>query len=232
MKTQLNHRQLPLTLLLLTQMACGKSPEGRTPAAAPGVSGRLEAGLRVLTFDPKAQDQHLRVYRGDYVRPELSTGEPFTLEIPALKVVQRFPGTADEPTHFKVPEAGSFDFRIGAAGGTIEAVEYRAAAYREISAKEAAPQIRNLKPVIVDVRTPGEFAGGHLEGAVLIPMQEFQRRLGELAPYKQVPVFVYCRSGNRSTVAAKLLVDSGFEDVINLRRGIVDWTQEGLPVVK
>jgi rhodanese-related sulfurtransferase len=232
MKTERNHRLLLLTLMLLTLMACGKSPQGRTPAAAPGVSGRLEAGLRVLTFDSKAQDQRLRVYRGDYVRPELNTGEPFTLEIPALKLVQRFPGAADEPTHFKVPDAGSFEFRIGAAGGTIEAVEYRAATYREVSAKEAALQIANLKPVIVDVRTPGEFAGGHLEGAVLIPVQEFQRRLGELAPYKQAPIFVYCRSGNRSTVAAKLLVDSGFENVINLRRGIVDWTQEGLPVVK
>ena len=186
----------------------------------------------MLTFDPVAQGQHLRVYRGDYVRPELSTGEPFTLEIPALKVAQRFSGTADEQAHFRVPDAGSFDFRIGPASGTIEAVEYRAANYREVSAREAAPMIANLKPVIVDVRTPGEFAGGHLEGAVLIPVQEFQRRLGELAPSKHVPVFVYCRSGNRSTVAAKLLVDSGFTDVINLRRGIVEWTQEGLPVVK
>lgn len=232
MKTKLNHRLLSLAFTLLVLMACGKSQQGRTPAAAPGVSGRLEAGLRVLTFDPKAQDQHLRVYRGDYVRPELSTGEPFTLEIPALKVAQRFPGTADEPTHFKVPDAGSFEFRIGVAGGTIEAVEFQAASYREVSAKEAAPLIANLKPVIVDVRTPGEFAGGHIEGAILIPVQEFQRRLGELAPSKQVPVFVYCRSGNRSTVAAKLMVDSGFANVINLRRGIVEWTQEGLPVVK
>jgi rhodanese-related sulfurtransferase len=65
-----------------------------------------------------------------------------------------------------------------------------------------------------------------------IYVQDFQRRLGELLPHKQDPVLVYCASGNRSTVAAKLLVDAGFVQVANLRRGISEWSREGLPTVK
>ena len=186
----------------------------------------------MLTFDPAANGQHFTIYRGDYVRPELSTGGAFTLEIPALEVSRRFPAAADEQPYFKVPEAGSFEFRIGTANGIIEAIEYAAAQYREVGAREAAGMIANVDPLILDVRTEREFVAGHLEGAVLIPVQEFQRRLGELSAHKQNPVLVYCATGNRSTVAAKLLIDSGFVQVANLRRGIAEWNREGLPTVK
>ena len=63
-------------------------------------------------------------------------------------------------------------------------------------------------------------------------MQEFQKRIGELAAHKDDPILVYCRTGNRSTVAAKLMIDAGFTQVVNLRRGIVDWSRQGLPIVK
>ncbi len=217
--------------ICLMSMSCGSSGEQSDPAQ-PSISGRVEAGLRVLTFDPAATDQSLRIYRGDYVRPELTGSESFTLEIPALGVTHTAPVPEGERAYFKVPEAGSFEFTIGSAGGVIEAVEYAASHYREVSARDAAGLIANLDPVILDVRTPGEFSGGHLEGAVLIPVQEIQKRLGELTAEKDRPVLVYCRSGNRSTVAAKVLVDAGFSQVVNLRKGINDWNREGLPVVK
>ena len=145
---------------------------------------------------------------------------------------RQFPAAADEHPYFKVPDAGSFEFRLGSASGTIDAIEYTAAQYREVGAQEAASLIANVHPVILDVRTEREFAAGHIEGAVLIPVQEFQRRLGELSTHKQDPVLVYCASGNRSTVAAKLLVDAGFVQVANLRQGIAGWNQAGLPTVK
>jgi rhodanese-related sulfurtransferase len=121
---------------------------------------------------------------------------------------------------------------VGELSGTLEVIEYQAAAYREVGAKEAAQIIANLKPFVLDVRTAGEFADGHLEGATLLPIQQMQKRIGELSSYRQEPVFIYCATGNRSTVAAKLLVDAGFEQVINLRRGIADWKAAGLPIVK
>jgi rhodanese-related sulfurtransferase len=224
---------VPLLLVLAIGLAaCDGSSGSRASDTRPAISGRLEAGLRVLTFDPAATGQRFTIYRGDYVRPELSTGGSFTLEIPALNVSRQFPAAAEEHPYFKVPDAGSFEFRVGEAGGVIDAIEYAAAQYREVGAQEAASLIANVRPLILDVRTEREFAAGHLEDAVLIPVQDFQRRLGELLPHKQDPVLVYCASGNRSTVAAKLLVDAGFVQVANLRRGFAEWSREGLPTVK
>lgn len=223
---------LLLLVLPLALAGCGGSTDKTESAPSQVISGRIDAGLRVLTLDPVATGQHVTIYRGDYVRPELSTGESFTLDIPALEVSRTFPAPADEHPYFKVPDAGSFEFRIGAAGGVIEAIEYTSPQYREVGAQEAAQLIANVGPLILDVRTEREFAGGHIDGAMLIPVQEFQRRLGELSAYKQSPVFVYCASGNRSTVAAKLLVDAGFVQVANLRHGIAEWNREKLPTVK
>ena len=62
---------------------------------------------------------------------------------------------------------------------------------------------------LLDVRTPGEFAAGHLEGALNIPVAELGRRLSEVPV--AVPVVVYCRSGVRSANAAQLLTARGYE---------------------
>jgi rhodanese-related sulfurtransferase len=68
---------------------------------------------------------------------------------------------------------------------------------------------------LVDVRTPGEFAAGHLPGAINIPLQQLDDRLAELEP-KDSPVVLYCRSGHRSGSAARTLKSSGFGMVYNL----------------
>jgi rhodanese-related sulfurtransferase len=226
------------TLLLAAVAACGDGSSSQADQAAqagqaaPTVSGRIENGLRVLTIDAAATDQHFVIYRGDYVRPEWSTGGALVLEIPSLGVSQGFPPAEGERGYFKVPDAGSFPFTAGGASGVIEAIEYVSASYSELGGREAADFIAAVDPLILDVRTGREFADGHLEGAVLIPVQELQRRMGELAGSEQRPVLVYCRTGNRSTVAAKLLVDAGFTRVANMRRGVVDWARQGLPLQK
>jgi phage shock protein E len=68
---------------------------------------------------------------------------------------------------------------------------------------------------LVDVRSPDEYAGGHLPGAVNIPVQELDRRLAEIGPADH-ELIVYCRSGHRSTRAAELLRQHGFTRVHNL----------------
>jgi len=209
-----------LLLLLFSLAACSGSKE--TPPRAitdQQVSGKVEGGLRVLTIDPADGSHHYRIYRGDYIRIRLTTSQPFTTP-------------EGEKPYIKVPDAGSFPFTIGEVAGVIEALEFRAEAYSEVSSQEASELIANLNPFILDVRTAGEFADGHIEGASLIPIQELQSRIGELKGREKDPLIVYCRSGNRSTVAGKFLVDAGFEQVINLRRGLVDWSRTGLPVVK
>lgn len=68
---------------------------------------------------------------------------------------------------------------------------------------------------LVDVRTPAEFANGHLPGAINIPVQELERRMGELER-KEQPVVLYCRSGHRSGRAARMLKSNGYASVHDL----------------
>ena len=68
---------------------------------------------------------------------------------------------------------------------------------------------------LVDVRTPGEFAAAHIPGAINIPVQQLDARMSELQP-KNAAVVVYCRSGHRSGIAARMLKSAGFVAVHDL----------------
>lgn len=85
--------------------------------------------------------------------------------------------------------------------------------------------------VVLDVRTPEEFAEGHVADAILIDIYEpdFADRIAELDP--DVPYVVICRSGNRSSQAVALMRDLGFGDVTDVDGGIVAWNAAGLPLV-
>lgn len=69
--------------------------------------------------------------------------------------------------------------------------------------------------LLLDVRTPEEFASGHIPSAVNIPVQELERRIGELKA-KDRPIVLYCRSGNRSNRAAGVLKSAGYAAVHDL----------------
>jgi rhodanese-related sulfurtransferase len=95
----------------------------------------------------------------------------------------------------------------------------------ELSASLAAGNV----PVLVDVRTPGEYASGHVAGAVNIPVDELAGRLQELEQFRQGDVYLICRSGGRSARAAASLTASGF-DTVNVEGGTAAWIGAGLPV--
>lgn len=82
--------------------------------------------------------------------------------------------------------------------------------------------------VIVDVRTVSEFRGGHIEGAVNIPVDDLQQSLGELDPNDEI--LVYCRTGVRSARAMQILSDNGFPKIYNMLGGIEAWKGAGYPV--
>lgn len=75
--------------------------------------------------------------------------------------------------------------------------------------------IRSADRVLIDVRTPGEYAGGHLEGALAIPHEQIGQRIASVAPDKDRTIVLYCRSGRRSEIARQTLVDLGYRKVIN-----------------
>ena len=98
--------------------------------------------------------------------------------------------------------------------------------YMNISQKKAKEMMENLEEfVLLDARTEEEFSEGHIPGAVLIPHYEVSEKAEEKIPEKDVPVLVYCRSGNRSKTASKALVDLGYSEVYEFG-GIIDWPYE------
>ena len=84
--------------------------------------------------------------------------------------------------------------------------------------------------VVLDIRTPEEFEGGHLEEALMIDFYEadFAEQLDSLD--KAVPYLVYCRSGNRSAQSISTFEDLGFAEIYELEGGIVAWAEAGLPI--
>lgn len=81
--------------------------------------------------------------------------------------------------------------------------------------------------LLIDVRTPEEFASGFIAGAVNIPVDQLSQRLNEVP--QDEPVVVYCHSGNRSHQASQILEDAGYSQVYDLG-GISQWQAAGMPV--
>lgn len=82
---------------------------------------------------------------------------------------------------------------------------------------------------IVDVRTPAEFAAGHVPGARLMALETVPVRMQEFP--KDKPVYLICRSGARSAQAAQFLAaNGGFTNLINIEGGTMAWAQAGYPV--
>ncbi len=86
--------------------------------------------------------------------------------------------------------------------------------------------------VVLDVRTPEEFAAGHLPGAINIPHTELASRVAELEGARENDIVVYCRSGARAATALGVLEKSGFKRLFHLEGDYTRWSGEKRPVVK
>lgn len=86
-----------------------------------------------------------------------------------------------------------------------------------------AQKTEGKKVVIIDVRTPQEFAAGHIEGAININVKsiDFNEKIENMD--KDQPVYIYCQSGNRSRTAAQKLRKAGFTEIYDLKGGFVLW---------
>ena len=97
---------------------------------------------------------------------------------------------------------------------------------REVSREEARKLIEEGAQ-LVDVRAEHEWSAGRIGGAVHLPLAELSERTGELDGDR--PVVLYCRGGNRSTMATEALAAAGF-DAAKLDGGIVAWAEDALPL--
>lgn len=219
------------SIMFLVMIALGAVCQAASEA--PAVSGRLENGYRILTI--KAEDIPLvfTVYRGDYVKFEIPPDSGgMQLVIPELDIEQRLPRRLEAARHITMRRVGVLEFTLNQRPGTITIVNFKQPNYRELTAAQAANMIARFEPLILDVRTPREFQSGHLPNAVLLPVQALQANINRLAPYREREILIYCATGNRSTVAAKILLDGGFKQITNLRHGIADWQHRDFPVVR
>jgi rhodanese-related sulfurtransferase len=84
-------------------------------------------------------------------------------------------------------------------------------------------------PLLVDVRTPGEFQSGHVPGAINIPLQELHRRIEELRPYRDSELVLYCETGIRADHAGRMLKQQGFTELRSLDGHMQAWRKARLP---
>ncbi|MDT8445564.1 MAG: rhodanese-like domain-containing protein [bacterium] len=102
----------------------------------------------------------------------------------------------------------------------------------EVTVEEAHSRF-STKPnevFMLDVRTAAEYQQAHVEGSVLIPVQDLAGKIHELEEHKGKEILVICRSGNRSFTAAAMLKDKGFDQAFNVTGGVMSWYQAGLPL--
>ncbi len=103
---------------------------------------------------------------------------------------------------------------------------------RKVSLLQATQMINQGKTVLVDVRTPDEFATGHVRGAINIPLKELPKRLGELEKSKSKNIIVVCQAGLQSAKATAHFNQAGFNEVFSLSGGLSAWQSQGMPVAR
>lgn len=103
---------------------------------------------------------------------------------------------------------------------------------KDVETVEALQLINHKNALVLDVREESEYKSGHILNAKWIPLGKLADRTGELERYRDQPVVVVCRSGNRSATACSLLGKKGFTQAVNLAGGVMAWEKSSLPLEK
>jgi rhodanese-related sulfurtransferase len=110
--------------------------------------------------------------------------------------------------------------------------EHQAGKANQLDPTAAIRLMNNEDTVVLDVREATDFNNGHIKNAKNIPITSFKSQLDSLMNDKNKPVLAYCRSGNISGKACRILKSSGFSNVHNLAGGILNWQEANLPLTK
>jgi rhodanese-related sulfurtransferase len=91
---------------------------------------------------------------------------------------------------------------------------------RPIDSDEALRLVKSGAVLVLDVRTPQENVGSRIKNSLLIPLDELEEKTNQIP--RDRPILVYCRSGSRSMLASRILESHGFQEILNLKEGILD----------
>ena len=103
---------------------------------------------------------------------------------------------------------------------------------KDVNCTGALQMINHKDAVVLDVREQAEYQSGHLLDSKQIPLLKLRERIGELERYRDRPIVVVCRSGQRSATACAMLGKEGFAQVYNLAGGVMAWQKANLPLEK
>lgn len=101
-----------------------------------------------------------------------------------------------------------------------------------IDTKKASEELHNESVIVLDVRTKEEYESGHIDGSLNIDIRQpsFPEEIDALPKDKKC--IVYCQSGGRAGVALETMKKRGFENICNLKGGIMEWKEKGMPIVR
>jgi len=85
------------------------------------------------------------------------------------------------------------------------------------------------KVILLDVRTPDEYARDHISGSINIPFDEVELKVKKIIPDKKKKVYVYCLSGSRSVRAVAEMINLGYTQVYDIKQGLLAWRASGYP---
>ena len=102
----------------------------------------------------------------------------------------------------------------------------------KVSTHEATALINSKNGLVLDIREKKDYNGGHIVDSVNISNAQLASRISELEKHKNDPIIDVCKTGQTASAASKTLKDNGFADVYRLSGGIMDWTNNNLPLVK
>jgi len=101
-----------------------------------------------------------------------------------------------------------------------------------LAPQESILLINHEDAIVIDVREDNEYAQGHILNSIHIPLSTLSGKLARLEKYRSKPIIASCMSGNRSGRACSILKKNGFENLHNLKGGIVAWQNANLPLSK
>ncbi len=101
---------------------------------------------------------------------------------------------------------------------------------KQISVKQAEQAVDAKDAQFIDVRTGGEYAGGHAPKAANFPLDSLEKDLAKLD--KNQPVYVICQTGRRSQKGSEILQKAGFKNIYNINGGTSEWISAGFPTEK
>lgn len=203
----------------------------KSEALTKTISGEIQNGLRIVNLKD-VEAGNLTFYRGDYLVIKHDGKDTLIFTVDELGLTKKYPAPEGEKRYAKLKKTGTFKYSLNDIEGKVKIIEYTQSQYKAINASEAKELIQKIDPYILDVRTPHEYNRGHLKGAQLLPVQVIQKEYTKLMDYKEKPILIYCASGNRSTVAARILIKQGFKRIYNMRYGIGEWQRNGYEIVK